>query len=164
MSVADEVEEEIPGWKDDQQSVAQVGSQLSGTQQQELAGLLGKFQMFFQTLPGSTTLAEHCIQLEDQGTSVRLPPYQIPHAYREAVREELKEMLKHGVIERSRSDWALPLVTVHKKDGSLRLCVDHRRLNGLSKADAYPIPRVDDLIDRVGQAKYISTLDLTKGY
>ena len=73
-------------------------------------------------------------------------------------------MLKHGVIERSCSDWASPLVTVRKKDGSLRLCVDYRRLNGLSRADAYPIPRVDDLIDRVGQARFISTLDLTKGY
>ena len=73
-------------------------------------------------------------------------------------------MLDHGVIERSTSDWASPMVTVKKKDGSLRLCVDYRRLNGLSKADAYPMPRVDDLIDRVGNAKFISTLDLTKWY
>ena len=139
FSVADEVEE-ITGWKDDQKGEVQMGSRLSGIQQQELAGLLGKFQVVFQTLLGITTIAEHCIQLEDQGTSVHLPPYRILHAHWEAVREKLKEMLKHGVIERSRSDWVSPLVMVHKKDGSLRLCVDYRRLNGLSKADAYPIP------------------------
>ena len=141
--VGEEVEGEIPSWKDDQQGEAKVGSQLSSAQQQELMDLLGKFQAVFQTLPGNTALAEHRIQTEDHETPVRLPPYRIPHAYREAVREELREMLKHGVIERSRSDWASPLVTVRKKDGSLRLCVDYRRLNGLSKADAYPIPRVE---------------------
>ena len=122
-----------------------------------------KFNRVFQTLPGHTTLAEHRIQTENV-VPVRLPPYRIPQAFREPVHSELKEMLDHGVIERSTSDWASPMVTVKKKDGSLRLCVDYRRLNGLSKADAYPMPLVDDWIDRVGNAKFISTLDLTKGY
>ena len=53
---------------------------------------------------------------------------------------------------------------VKKKDGTLRLCVDYRRLNAVSQADAYPMPRVDDLIDRLGMAKYITTLDLSRGY
>ena len=104
--------------------------------------------MVFQTLPGLTTLAEHRIQTEG-GVPVRLPPYRIPQVFREAVHSELKEMLDHGIIERSTSDWASPMVTVKKKDGSLRLCVDYRRLNTLSKADAYPMPRVDELIDWV---------------
>jgi len=99
-----------------------------------------------------------------EATPTRLPPYRIPHAYREDVQHELMEMLDHGVIERSSSDWASPLVAVKKKDSSLRLCVDYRRLNSLSKTYAYPIPRVDDLIDRVGGAPYITTLDLSKGY
>ena len=49
-------------------------------------------------------------------------------------------------------------------NGSLRLCVDFRRLNSVSKADAYPMPRVDELIDRLGKAKYLSVIDLTRGY
>ena len=53
---------------------------------------------------------------------------------------------------------------VKKKDGSLHLCVDYRRLNSVSQFDGYPMPRVDDLIDQIGQAKFISTLDLTRGY
>ena len=56
------------------------------------------------------------------------------------------------------------MVLVKKKDGSLRLCVDNRRLNTVSKVDAYPMPRIDDLIDNLGKAKYISTLDLSRGY
>ena len=62
------------------------------------------------------------------------------------------------------SAWSAPVVLVKKKDGSLHLCVDYRHLNGLSESDAYPMPRVDKLIDQVGKAKFISALDLTPGY
>ena len=84
---------------------------------------------------------------------------ELPHAYR-----ELGEMRAQGVIEPTSSDWAAPIVVVRKKDGSIRLCVDYRRLNAVSIVDAYPMPRIEDLIDYIGQAKFISTLDLTKGY
>ena len=73
-------------------------------------------------------------------------------------------MLGHGIIEPSTSDWASPIVTVRKKDTSIRICVDYRRLNSYTKVDAYPMPKVDDLVDRVSGASYITTLDLTKGY
>lgn len=73
-------------------------------------------------------------------------------------------MLECGIIEPSTSDCASPLVTIKKKDGSLHLCVDYRQLNSVSKMDVYPMPRVDDLIDRVAGAPFITTLDLTKGY
>ena len=69
-----------------------------------------------------------------------------------------------GIIELSSSEWASPIVLVKKKANSLRLCVDYRKLNGLTPADAYPMPRLDDLIDKLGKAKYITTLDLTRGY
>ena len=58
----------------------------------------------------------------------------------------------------------IPIVPVKKKDGSLRLCVDYRWLNSVSQSDAYPMPRVDDLIDQLGGAHYITTMDLTGGY
>ena len=146
-----EKEEEIPCWKEPRTGGARIGNQLATNQTEELQELLGKFKDVFQTLPGHTNLAEHRILVEDV-VPVRLSPYRIPHAYRETVRAELKEMLDHGVIERSASDWASPLVTVGKKDGGLRLCVGYRRLNKKSKMNAYPIPWVDELIDRVGGA------------
>ena len=73
-------------------------------------------------------------------------------------------MLADGIIEPSNSDWTEPIILVSRKDGSLRLCVDYRRLNGASQSDAYPMPRIDELIDRLGGCKFISTLDLTRGY
>ena len=73
-------------------------------------------------------------------------------------------MLKAGIIEQSNSEWSAPMVLVKKKDNTLRICVDYRRLNAISCNDAYPMQRIDDLIDRLGRATYISTLDLTRGY
>ena len=136
-----------------------TGQHLSSEQATELVSLLGMFGEVFQTLPGQTNLTEHRI-VTDNACPVRLAPYRLPHAYREAVKRELEEMLSCGIIEPSTSDWASPLVTVKKKDGSLRLCVDYRWLNSVSKMDAYPMPRVDDLIDKVSGAPFITTLDL----
>ena len=68
------------------------------------------------------------------------------------------------MIERSISEWAFPIVLVRKKDGSMRMCVDFRHLNAVAEADAYPMPRVDDIIDSLGGARYLTTLDLAHGY
>ena len=56
------------------------------------------------------------------------------------------------------------MVIIKKKDDTIRLCVDYRRLNAMTQVDAYPMPRIDDILDQVGQARYITTLDLAKGY
>ena len=158
-----EEQEDIPFWNDGDSSEATVGDSLTSVQLQELNDLLKKYKLVFQTLPGHTSLTEHHI-ITEQAQPVRQAHYRIPHAFREEVNHELKEILRHGVIEHSTSDWASPMVTVQKKDKSLRLCVDYRCLNVVSKGDAYPMPRIDELIDRVGRAKYIMTPDLTKGY
>ena len=73
-------------------------------------------------------------------------------------------MLKHGIIEPSQSEWSLPCILVPKKDGTYRFCVDFYMVNLVKKTDSYPIPRVEDCINRIGNAKYISKLDLLKGY
>ena len=73
-------------------------------------------------------------------------------------------MLEAGIIVPSSSPWTSPLVPVRKKDGSLRLCVDYRRLNQMTQEDRYPMPRVEELLEQLGSARFITTLDLTKGY
>ena len=73
-------------------------------------------------------------------------------------------MLKEQIIEPFTSEWASPMVIIKKKDNTIRLCVDYRRLNAETYLDAYPMPRIDDILDEVGQAKFISTLDLAQGY
>lgn len=73
-------------------------------------------------------------------------------------------MLDLGVIERSNSPYRFPLVGVKKPDGSIRVCVDFRRLNDVLVMDAETIPRVDVILVRVAQKRYFTKLDLTKGY
>ena len=70
-------------------------------------------------------------------------------------------MLEDGIIE---SDWTSPIILVKKKDKSMRLCVDCWRRNTETQTDSYPMPRIDDILDKVGQANYITTLDLARGY
>ncbi|MGH0125953.1 UNVERIFIED_CONTAM: hypothetical protein FKN15_025173 [Acipenser sinensis] len=91
-------------------------------------------------------------------------PYRVPETRRSAIREEVKEMLEAGVIEESTSEWSSPIVMVPKPDGKWRFCNDFRKVNDVSKFDAYPMPRIDELLESIGKARYISTLDLAKGY
>ena len=68
-------------------------------------------------------------------------------------------MLEMGEIEESNSAWCSPIVLVDNKSGTVRFCVDYRKVNEVSQYDAYPIPRVDELLDC-----FFTTLDLTKSY
>ena len=157
--------DDIPSWLTEGNVKPTLGDQLSKNQRQELQSLLSEFGDLFKTYPGHTTMAEHKIVTEDNA-AIHQPPYRLPYAWRGQVEQELKDMLEQGIIEPSSSDWASPLLPVGKKDGTLRLCVDYRRLNAISKMDAYPIimPRVEDVINSVGTATFISKIDLTKGY
>ncbi len=91
-------------------------------------------------------------------------PYRLPFAAREEVARQIKRMEEAGVIQPSKSPWASPIVLVRKKDGSHRFCVDYRALNAVTTPDTFPLPRIDDLLDQLGNAKYFSTLDLAAGY
>lgn len=90
--------------------------------------------------------------------------YRIPERLIPLLQKEIKLMLELGIIEISCSEWCSPIVLVPKKDGTLRFCIDFRYLNTVSNFDPYPMPRIDDLVERVGRARYITTLDLSKGY
>ncbi len=143
--------------------LAPGGDHLSPSQLTDVARLQAEFADVFSSLPGRTNLIQHHIETEP-GVIVRSRPYRLPEHKKQVVQTELGAMLEMGVIEESHSDWASPIVLVPKTDGSVRFCVDYRKVNAVSKFDAYPMPRVDELLDRLGTARFYSTLDLTKGY
>ena len=160
-----EVEGELESWTWDggEDGEPTVGAQLTEQQRGELTELLQRYRRTLTKTPGCTNITEHSIKTGDSA-AIQLPPYRLPHAYRELVQQELAEMRRQGIIEPAISDWAAPIVIVKKKDGTIRLCVDYRRMNAFSRVDSYPMPRIDELIEILGRAVYITTLDLTKGY
>ena len=129
-------------------------------QLEQLLGLLHEFRDVMNSAPERTTMAEHKVRPTDS-KSIRLAPYRLPHAYRKLVRKEIDDMLAAGIIEPSRSEWTAPIVLVNKKDSTMCMCVDYRRLNAASLSDGYPMPRIEDLINGLGKAKFITTLDLS---
>lgn len=162
---AEETEEDIdvPEWRATDTKQPTMGEQLTPAERTALGAMLAEFQDVLQSCPGRTFLAAHQIR-SGEAPPVRLPPYSLPHAYKEAIEEELQEMLDTGIIEPAQSEWAAPIVIVRKKEGGIRLCVNYCRLKSVTAVDPYPMPHIDDLIDRLGSARYISTLDLTRGY
>ncbi|KAL1269230.1 hypothetical protein QQF64_031519 [Cirrhinus molitorella] len=119
-------------------------------------------QLFLET-PGKTDLVQHHIYLKDS-KPIHQHAYRVPEKLLLTMKQEIETMLELGVIEQSSSEWNNPIVLVPKKDGTLRFCLDFRKLNAVSKFDPYPMPRVDDLIEKLGSAKFLTTLELCKGY
>ena len=116
-----------------------------------------------ETEQGRTDLVQFKI---DTGDAIpkKQPVRRVPFAVRNEVQHQLKLMEEMGVVQPSISPWASPIVLVRKKDGTLRFCVDYRALNSVTKKDTFPFPRIDDLLDQLGQSCYFSTLDLASGY
>ena len=140
-----------------------VGKNITHKQKEEIHTIVQEFHDVFSPIPGHTKMETHEIRTDDS-RPVRLPPYRIPVAYIDPVREELRSMLSLGIIEPSKSPWSSPIVTVKKKDGGVRICGDYRRLNDVTSSDVYYMPRPEELIDRMGNSKFVTKLDMTKGF
>jgi hypothetical protein len=126
--------------------------------------LLSKYAAIFNDIPGRTTLCSHSIQLFPDTKPFRISPYRVHPAKADLIKKEIDLMVHLGVIEPSSSPFASPVVLVPKPDGSTRFCCDFRKLNISTVPDGFPMPRIDDLIDKVGQAKFLTKIDLSRGY
>ena len=73
-------------------------------------------------------------------------------------------MKKDDIIRKSTSPWASPVVIVDKKDRTYRICIDYQKLNKVIKSDAFPLPRIDDMLESFRGAQWFTTLDLASGY
>ena len=95
---------------------------------------------------------------------MRLPFRRQNPVVRDIEQQQVKEMLRDEVIRPSTSPWASPVVIVKKKDGSMRFCVDFRKMNDATIKDAHHLPRIDDTLESLHGSKYFTTLDLKSGY
>ena len=136
---------------------------LSQLQEQELNGLILEYPEVFSGKLGCTDLVE--CKLEVKGPPIALPPYPISNKKRPIMKEHIREMLKLGIIVPSDSEWASP-VYLHTKDNgaTYRFVTDYRKLNMRLKPDPYPFNRMDVILHRLGEAKFLSVIDLKKGF
>ena len=153
--------------KKNSEVLADLGSKmlhLSKSQQRDMSELFGNYPTLFADVPGRTTIVEHDIVLQEGANPVKQQPYRLNPTKSAALQKEIKYMLENDLIEPSESPWSSPVILVPKPDSTYRMCIDFRKVNSLTKTDSHPIPRVDDCIDRVGQAKYVSKYDILQGY
>lgn len=112
---------------------------------------------------GKTNLVEHIIETGD-ARPIKQRYYPLSPARLKSVYEELDKMLDLGVVVPSKSAWASPIVLLDKPDGSKRFCVNYRKLNAVTNRDAYPLPQVTVILDRLRDARYLSSLDIKSAY
>ena len=136
---------------------------LEPVQKQELEELLSLFEDVITPVPGSVSLLQHAINTKDS-PPLKTAPYRLAPTWKDQLKAEVKDLADAGIIRPSVSPWSSPIIPVRKKDGSVRLCIDFRRLNKETVPDPYLMPRVEEIIDCLGEAMYVSTLDLNKGF
>ena len=122
-----------------------ISNDLSPERAEYLRELVSEFKEVFTDAPGLCSLIEHSVKLSSE-RPVCLKPYSVPYSVRDSLKKDLDEMLELGIIERSDSPYASPLVIVKKKDGSNRICVDYRQHNNVTVFDPEPMPTIKDLV------------------
>lgn len=142
-----------------------VNSPLCGDEKESLLSVLNKYSQYFLSGTATTTVTtgEMHIRLTSE-EPVNYRPYKLSHDEKLRVRDIVSDLKEKGIIRESESSYASPILLVKKKDGSDRMVVDYRALNSVTVKDRYPLPLIDDHIDRLGKCKYFTTLDMATGF
>lgn len=112
---------------------------------------------------GCTPVIKHRIITEDV-PPIRSRPYRMCPAEIESLKTELDKLSDLGVIRPSNSPWSSPIILIKKKDNTYRLVIDYRKINAITKKDAYALPRIETLLDTLGNASIFSALDMRSGF
>src|SRR3954471_6297466 len=124
------------------------------------------YDIFPDDLPGLPPYrsVDHAIELVNSAEPPHRSIYVLSQEELQILKKTLQELLDLGLIQPSKSPYGAPILFVKKKDGSLRMCVDYCALNKLTIKNRYPLPRIDEIFDRVQGTKVFSKLDLRSGY
>ncbi|XP_040063054.1 uncharacterized protein LOC120837615 [Ixodes scapularis] len=130
----------------------------------QMRELLSEFDQLFVEQPRVADVGEHRITLRENCLLKSPHRYRIPDVLKGEVTRQVGELLELGLVYPTESEFAHPVVCVAKKDGGMRMCIDYRSLNEVTRDDAFPMSLPQELILRVGRAAYISLVDLRRGY
>ena len=136
---------------------------LDPEQRKKLIELLKEMNISKSSELGKVKIVEHKIDI-GEAKPIRQQQYRVPIVKKEIIDMEVEKKLVKEIIRPSVSPWSSPIVLVTKPDGSARFCIDYRKVNSVTKKDAYPLPGIDDTLNALCGAKYFTTLDLQSGY
>ncbi|GFY75941.1 retrovirus-related Pol polyprotein from transposon 17.6 [Trichonephila inaurata madagascariensis] len=142
---------------------SELENRLNIQQIEKLKEILCRYSKIFSNEPGKTHLVEHDIELIND-VPIRTKPYRMSARQTDLLQEEIKKMWKYQVIEIGESDYASLMILVETPGRDPRPCIDYRKLNEVVRTQFYPLPNIEHRIETVAAAKYITLLDLTKGY
>ena len=133
------------------------------SQQQDLKELLSEYEQLFSDVPSRTDTIIYDVDIGD-AQPIKQHPYRLNPQKEEYLKNEVQYILDNDFIEPSQSNWSSQCLLVPKPDQIYRMCTDFRKLNSVTETDTFPIPWIDDCIDTVGKAKYVTKTDLLKGF
>lgn len=114
-------------------------------------------------VPTRTPVISHDINVQD-ARPIKQHPYCANPLKRALMKQETEYLLSNGLAMPSHSPWSSPCLVEAKPDSSPRFITDYRKVNAVTVVDSFPLPRVEDCVDNIGAAKYVTKLDLLKGY
>ncbi|XP_035984480.1 uncharacterized protein LOC118558122 [Fundulus heteroclitus] len=138
-------------------------SHLSQPAQKDIIDLIDANLLLFSDHPHQTSVLCHDIEVEVE-KPIKQHAYRVNPTKRVLIQQEVAYLVEQGLAVPSNSAWSSPCILVPKPDNTARFCTDYRKINAVTKPDSFPLPRMEDCIDRVGSAKFVTKLDLLKGY
>ncbi len=136
---------------------------LTPDQKADIVELISDFNCLFSDVPKLTNVLQHDINVNG-ARPIKQHAYRVNPTKRSVMRQEVNYLLENGLAKHSYSPWSSPCLLVPKKDGTFRFCTDFRKVNAVTVPDSYPLPRMEDCVDNIGSACFVSKLDMLKGY
>jgi len=152
--------------KQDLDQICDACKRLSTPDKKRLHSLLMKYENLFDGTLGTWKTDPVQLELKDpEAKPYHAKPYPVPQAHEQALREEIARLVEYGVLRKvNRSEWASPMFTIRKLDMTLRTLADLRELNKRIRRQPFPLPKIQDLLQRLEGFEYATSLDLNMGY
>lgn len=138
-------------------------SYLSDEHRADVIDLITAFPVLFNDVPSQTTVLWHDIDV-GENSPIKQHAYQVNPCKRQVMKDEVEYLVCNGFAIASQSPWSSPCILAPKFDSSFRFCTAFRKINRITKADSFPLPKTEDCVNRVGSARFVTKLDLLKGY
>ena len=138
---------------------------LNKIERNQLYKLLLEFEGLFDGTLGDWKGTDINLELQENAKPYHAKPFPVPQVHEATLKKEIERLCKLGVLERDHdSEWAAPTFIIPKKNGSVRFISDFRRLNTMLKRKPYPIPKIQDMLQKLEGFQYATSLDLNMGY